>query len=295
MKTAITIAILLVVLAGGGYYYWEIYRVPKVAVDLILIYERDFGQEAMQRADVKLTDSDDYAPILKEIGVLRGDLKRINEKFSWIWPPSKLKQVHSAMLEAVRTTDSFVAKDEVKARFMSDLSDLMRTVLPKDRDKKLEPDATIADLTNFWIDAIPQMKSRGDTLFAREPIQLKGVTFEELKLRWNEARDNFDVLFVLARLQNPKLLARDFSQTYQTKLTDRERTAVKKSLAFFDIIEKAIFQNSAYDIFENDPYVDEELRKKKVNVQRAVRIFSEENPDLVKKIEAEAQKRGIKL
>lgn len=297
MKIIIIAAAAVLILIGGGYYYWEIYRVPDAALDLVMIFQKDFGG-AMQRAQAaQPKDTDDYVVILSAIEATKGDFKNVEGKLASMWPPSKLKEVRNAMLEMVQALRAVLAKAEMKARFMSDLSGLMRGLFPKETDKKLGPNATVGDLANLWTSAIPETKSKGDALFGEEAVELNETTFEELKSKWNEARDNFDTAFVLVRAQNQKMPMRDFYPD-RMQMTERERAAFTKVGTFIDLVEKTISQNSAYDIVRGEDSAgkssQENLQAKSEALNAAFKRFSDENPDIVKKIEAEAQKRGLK-
>lgn len=296
MKKILILVVLGAVLAGGAYYYWEIYRLPGVVIDLTIIFGKDFG-EAMQKVEAsRPKDSDDYAAILSGIEATKGDFESVEKRLSSIWPPSKIKDIHKAMLEVVRFLRSGLAKAETKARFMSELSDMIRSLIPKEMDKKLGPNAMVSDLANLWTDAIPKMKSKGEALFAGETVSLNGTTFEELKLKWSEARDNFDIILVLMRAQNQKLPVRDF-RLDQVKMTDRERGSFQKASAFMELVDRTIRENSAYDITRGDSggkSFQEEFSNKNSNLNDAFKKFSDENPELVKQLEVEIKKRGLK-
>lgn len=294
MKIVIIAAISLV-FAGGGYYYWEIYRLPDAALNVAFIFQENFG-EAMQRAQaMQPKDSDDYAAVLAGVEAAKNGFENAEKRLSALWLPSALWEVRHAMVEMVRAWQEAFAEAEMRARFMSDLSGLVRTLVPKEMDKQLGHDATVGDLARLWTGALPQVKSRGDALLGGNPIELKEATFEELKSVWNEARNNFDAVLVLFRAQNQAMLMRDFRpDTMRT--AERERAAFEKVGTFFDLVDKTISQNSAYDITRDEDAsgksAAERLSVESEKLNAAFKKFSDKYPDVVKKIEAEMQKRG---
>ena len=297
MKKIIIMLVLTLILGVGGYYYWEIYRVPGVALELILIFQKNFGEAMKQVEASRPKDSDDYEPILNGIETAQKDFERIDKELSSLWLPSTLKEIYEAMREMVQTLSVLMAKAGAQARFMSDLSGMLRALIPKEMNKTLGPNATVGDLANMWNNAIPEVKSKGNALFGGKTVELKGTTFEELTSKWNEARDSFDVVLVFIRAQNQKMPAQNFNID-RMQMTERERAAFTKVGSFLELVEKTVDENSAYDIMLGENVADksfqENLQAESAHLEKAFQKFSEENPNIVKKIEAEAQKRGLK-
>lgn len=295
MKKIIAAIILFVVLVGGGYYYWEIYRVPQAAVDLVIIYQKDFGGVMRKLESSRPKDSDDYAPILAGIAEVTDELNGVEKKLSAMWLPSKLKEMRVAMLEMVHTLQGVLARVKAQAEFMDGFADIIRTLSPRNFEKTFGPNATVGDMVNYWGDAIPRLKSDVDALFAGEAVALNGITFEELKSKWLETRDDFDTILVLMRAQNQKNPLRDFRMD-DIKMSEREKADFQEVGTFIDdFVEKTISANDAYDLIggSGNP-LPKQLEDKSSNLQKAFQKFSEEYPDIVKQIEAEAQKRGLK-
>lgn len=294
MKTIIIAAVAMLVLVGGGYYYWEIYRVPDAAVGLAMIFQEDFG-ESMQRAQaIQPKDSDDYTAVLSGVETAKSGFDNAEKRLSALWLPSSLWEVRNAMLETVRAWQAVLRETETRARFMSDLSGLVRILIPKETDAQWGPNATIADFARLWTDTLSPVKQKGDMLFAGNPVDLQGTTFEELQLRWKDARDNLDAVLVLFRAQNQKMLMRDFRPDAM-RMAERERALFEKVVTFFDVVEKTVSQNSAYDIVRGEDSsgksAQERLSAQSEALGAAFKKFSDEHPDIIKKIEAAMEQR----
>ena len=241
MKTFIIVLIVIGILGlgGGAYWYLTIYQ-PTNYVETFIQFEQEMKASIGEfNSTSNIKDSKDYIGALETIRLS----KNLNEEFqgqlSLLSPPffGKGKQIHKDTLKVIEYTSAIINDTEQRVLFFTqikELSDLLKT--------SPETKSTIGETTKSLEDLVGQIKILGNELFQKEPCQLSGeVSYNELRLAWEEGRPVMDMMLTFARSHDPDLPTDRIGKFPKTEV---EKEAQEKFGKFRKLIESVAKGNT---------------------------------------------------
>lgn len=272
MKKIFFIALILLVLAGlgAGYYYLEFYQSKQYAEAAARLFENDLQPvfETVSKTEIK--NSGDYQAVIDAMTQERGEFFQIQNKLLALKPPASMKKIHQDFSELIEKSLTKTSEVKRKAQFFSNAIKFLKIFRPEiPPPYSSDPPVfsfppgrtTVGQTLIIWQERLPKVKTIAAELFEQEPLELKEVSFSQLKSLWQESERGLDLMLGLLQNSDPSLFLDKAKLDFKSEEDKKEAVNIDKAFKEFPpILISAIYENSARDIF-SEAVSNEELNK----------------------------------
>ena len=273
MKKVFLIVLILVILAAiaGGYYYFEIYQPKQYVEAATSLFENDLSLFLNNFSEPEIKNSGDYQSVLEAASQEKIGLEQVQNKLSALKPSGgAMKRIHqdfSAFLEKSLATASVAERN---ARFFSNALNFLKVFRPEIPPpyssappvfSGFSDRATVNQALIIWRERLPKVKAISRELFEQEPLELKEVSFSQLKSLWQDSEKGLDLMMALLQNSDPALYLDRAKLAPGNEEGKKEAANIDKAFDEFPpLLASAIYANTARDIF-SEAVSNEELNK----------------------------------
>jgi len=259
MKLVFIIVVLVIISSvfGFGYYYFEIKQPKAYAKTIVALFEKLEMSAGLSLDSSLLSTTTDYFGAADILFQKKESLQEVRHKLSKTEPPRKMKEAHQNLTNSLDFFIFLAGTGQKRADFFKGLNKLNEEIKNLFQSFQARTPArpgtpsdfpTTKEIQNRWKEMVPKIKTAGTQAFGQEAVELKEISFDELKSEWEKNKQNLDILLSLILLFNPNLAVNEAQNVLTSEQTKQGEKAMKELQDFQKLLDSLIFKNPAADI-----------------------------------------------